>query len=151
MKITREERIAGLLGGAPPRAETGALVDTLVLMLAADGKKKPGELEEAVAIAAHLPGARGRPADEVQKWVEDSLAAIRVDGRKGRLDSLAQRLSKITDREDAFRLAAALRFADGEVADEEDQMLSALRDALHIDADRADVIIEDVESRLFRA
>ena len=151
MKITRAERIAGLLGGARPTAETGVLVDTLVLMLAADGKKKPGELEEAVAIAAHLPGAKGRPAEEMQKWVDDSLASIRVEGRKARLESIAQRLTRNTDREDAFRLAAALRFADGEVADEEDQMLVALRDALQIDPDRADVLVEDVESRLLKA
>lgn len=151
MKMTRAERIAGLLGGTKPTAETGALVDTLVLMLAADGKKKPGELEEAVEIAAHLPGAKGRPVDEVQKWVEDSLEAIRVEGRKARLESIAERLTRNTDREDAFRLAAALRFADGEVADEEEQMLVALRDAFHIDPDRADVLVDDVESRLFRA
>lgn len=151
MKLTRAERIAGLLGGAKPTAETGVLVDTLVLMLAADGKSKAGEREEAVAIVAHLPGAKGRQVDEMQKWVDDSLAAIRVEGRKGRLESIAQRLTRSTDREDAFRLAAALRFADGEVADEEDQMLAALRDALHIDADRADVLVDDVESRLFRA
>lgn len=149
MKITRAERVAGLLGGATPRADAATLIDTLVLMLAADGKKKPGELEEAVEIARRLPAVKSRPADEVRKWVEDSLAAIRTEGRKARLDSIAKRLTANADREDAFRLAAALRFADAEVADEEDELLDALRAALRIEPERAEVLIADVEARLF--
>lgn len=151
MKITRQERIASLLGGAPPKADTAVLVDTLVLMIAADGKLKTGELEEAIAIAARLPGAKGRPADEMKKWVEDSLNAIKIEGRKARLESLGARLTKNTDREDAFRLAAAVRFADAEVSDEEDLMLVALRGVLNIDEERADVLVADVESRMFKA
>lgn len=151
MKITREERIASLLGGSPPRADTAVLVDTLVLMIAADGKLKTGELEEAIAIASKLPGAKGRKPDEMKKWVEDSLTAIKKEGRKARLESLATRLTKNTDREDAFRLAAAVRFADAEVSDDEDLMLVALRGVLNIDEERAEVLVADVESRMFKA
>ena len=150
-KITRAERIAGLLGGATPKADAGTLVDTMVLMLAADGKKKAGELEEATAIAARLPAFKGKPETDAQKAVEASLAAIKKEGRKGRLQSLAKRLTASDDREDAFRLAAAVRFADAEVADEEDDLLVSLRDALQIDVDRAETLLADVESRLFRA
>src|SRR5690606_60070 len=80
--------------------------------------------------------------DAAQKIVAD-------EGREARMAEVASALREDTARaEVAFVLAAAIAFADNAIADEENEALNALAEALGIDEARANKLLDDVESDL---
>ena len=146
---TRAERVTALLAGTRNVLSLEQIVDTLVLALASDRKIHAMEMGEAIAIVTKLPAWRGSDAKEIEAKVKASAGALVQSGRKSRIQSLAAALASDEQREEAFRLVVAMHYADAQVEDEEDKVLRAFRNTLGIDSERADVLIADVETRLF--
>jgi tellurite resistance protein len=126
--------------------EYGPLCEVMYLMMSADGKVS--EDERAV-----LKGAiRSLSSDSIgSTYVEAMLDAaaksVAVSGRDDRLSEVAEQLRDDPDRaEVAFVLAAAVAFADGAIADEENETLSDLAEKLGIDDDRVEALLDAIES-----
>jgi tellurite resistance protein len=79
--------------------------------------------------------------------VDVAAKNVALAGREKRLAEVAIQLQDDPERgEVAFVLAAAVAFADGAIADEENETLSALAEKLGIDDQRAEALLDAVET-----
>jgi tellurite resistance protein len=130
--------------------EYGPLCEAIYLMMSADGKITQDEREV-------LKGA-------VRSLSEDTVLSVHIEamldaaaknvaehGRESRLREVASQIRGDAARaEVAFILAAAIAFADGAIADEENETLSRLAEGLGIDEARVDELLDSVEADLAR-
>jgi tellurite resistance protein len=121
-----------------------ALFEAMFLMVVADGKVTDGEREVMRGAMRTLTGSRIRTS-HIDRLFEDCKA-------RGSQSS-AERLAAIADtlKEDpvlteaAFSLSAAIAFADSEIQDEENALVNDLADALGLDSDRAEQLLNELE------
>jgi uncharacterized tellurite resistance protein B-like protein len=83
-------------------------------------------------------------------FVEESAArfeaALKAEGQAKRLDAVAATLkTSVESSEAAFVLAAAVAFADDEIADSENEVLNDLAERLGIDEKRAGELLDELE------
>jgi tellurite resistance protein len=126
--------------------EYGPLCEAMYLMMSADGKISDEE-------RAVLKGALRSLSNEslASTYIEAMLDAaaknVALAGREKRLGDVAAELRSDPERaEVAFVLAAAVAFADGAIADEENETLSELADKLGIDEARAEALLDAIET-----
>lgn len=127
------------------RARFEALVEGMYLMMTADediGTEEREVLRGAVrdltanaVRSAHIDKLLGRFAEQREK-----------DGWEKRLQAIAGVLKgeKVLG-EAAFVLAAAVAFADQDIKDEENDLINQIAEALGIEADRADELLNELE------
>lgn len=130
------------------RTADQALVNAMCLSIAADGEVSSEELEQALGMAMDLPGLKGKPQPEVEKYVERAFHLLKADGMDTSMLNVAKTLTASDEREHAFSLAAAVQYIDGQISDQENDFLAAFRDVLEIDPDRADALIAEIERHL---
>ena len=136
------------LTDAQGRTPDQALVNAMCLSVAADGEVTNEELEQALGMAMDLPGLKGKPQGEVEKYVERAFQQLKADGMERCMVNVAKTLATPEEREHAFTLAAAVQYIDGGISEQENEFLAAFRDYLDIDPDRADAILADIEKHL---
>ncbi len=122
-----------------------ALFEAMFLMVVADGDVADAEREvlrgatrtltDNAIRTAHVEKLFDTCKQRLQEGVSARLAAIsdvlKEDGALG---------------ESAFSLAAAIAFADSEIQDQENELINELADALDIDPDRADELLNQLEA-----
>jgi uncharacterized tellurite resistance protein B-like protein len=130
--------------------EYGPLCEAMYLMMSADGSV--GDDERAV-----LKGALKSLSDDalssatIDSMVDAAARNAETAGREKRLAEVAAQLCEDpARREVAFVLAAAVAFADSAIADEENEVLSDLAEALGIDEKRVEQLLDNVEADLAR-
>jgi tellurite resistance protein len=129
-------------------AEYGPLCEAMYLMMAADGTVSGEEREVLRGALRNLSANALRTAD-IDAMLEAAVRNVEEGGRKARLMAVAEELAVDRGRSEvAFVLAAAIAFADGAVADDENETLNALAEALSIDEDRAEALLDQVERDL---
>lgn len=129
-------------------AEYGPLCEAMYLMMTADGAISTEEREVLKGALRNLSGDGIRSA-QIEVLLEDAAKKAEEHGREARLTEVATALHEDGARaEVAFVLAAAIAFADNAIADEENETLNALAEALGIDEERANQLLDDVESDL---
>lgn len=116
--------------------EFGALCEAMYLVMAADRKVEGCERDV-------IRGALRELDDRVRSYHVESMllasqSALEADGQEKRMAAIAEAIGDDRARaEVAFLLAAAVAYADNELAPEENEVLSQLIHALGIDAARA--------------
>jgi uncharacterized tellurite resistance protein B-like protein len=130
------------------QAEYVPLCEAMYLMMSADGGVSGEEREVLRGALRNLSGDALRSAD-IEAMLDVAVRNVEVEGSGARLRAVAGELGEDRGRaEVAFVLAAAIAFADSAIADNENETLNALAEALGIDEERAEVLLDDVERDL---
>jgi tellurite resistance protein len=122
-----------------------ACFEGMYLMLSADGSIGPEERDLLRGAIRELTANAVRSA-QIDKMCEQAAERYATEGQAKRLDDISVILK--SDRvaaEAAFVLAAAMAFADNEVADEENDLLNEFADKLDIDTDRANELLDQLQ------
>jgi tellurite resistance protein len=138
----------GALSGTEVPAEVlmrfDALCEAMYLMAAADGKLE--EVEEDTLRGAIRELSEGSVRSvHIRSMMEGAQRRLAKEGMDARIKGVAERLAgDPPTAEAAFVLAAAIAFADNEIADEENDMLNKLAEELHIEAEVAEKLLDDM-------
>jgi len=128
--------------------EYGPLCEAMYLMMDADGEISSDEREVLRGALRNLSSSALRSAD-IDALLDLSVRNAKSEGKEARLRAVAAVLAEDKGRSEvAFVLAAAIAFADNAIADSENETLSSLADALGIDEDRAESLLDQVEQDL---
>lgn len=123
-----------------------ALVETMLLEAAADGRLSPAELDTVVRRVVERPEFEGTQSEELTRLVENSAARLAAaSSLENILESLLERLPADSERRLAFGLAVAVAFADRRASRDELGVLKVIQSALGIAEDDVVRIIEVVE------
>ena len=124
-----------------------ALIHTMVLVSASEGRMSDLELRAMGRIVRHLPVFAGFDPDRIIE-VGSACAALltQEDGLDVALEQIGAALSAPL-RETAYTLACDVAAADGRPADAELQMLEMIRHRLHIDRLAAAAIERAAQAR----
>ena len=117
----------------------------MFLMMTADGKITDSE---RTAILGAIRGLTDGILHDgtIKVMLEGFARLLSAEGRETRLRGIAGELaSRASEAENAFALAAAVALADDEVADEERKLVGQLAEWFGIQAERAAVILAQVE------
>ncbi|MFO0660468.1 MAG: TerB family tellurite resistance protein [Polyangiaceae bacterium] len=134
-----------LEGDDVAKALFDAVAETMFLMIASDQKIEEAERDAFRGAFRELTAGLLSTT-----FVEESAArfenALKTEGQAKRLDAVAAVLKTSTESaEAAFVLAAAVAFADDEIADSENEVLNDLADRLSIDEKRAGELLDELE------
>jgi tellurite resistance protein len=138
---------AGLLSDEEKAAlaRVDPMVETMFLMMAADGKVTESERD---AVRGAVRGLTGDLIHEgaIKVMLETYERTLLDEGREARLKRVGQSLSAHPrDAEGAFALAAAVALADDEVDDEERELVKKLALWFGITDARAHVLLNQIE------
>lgn len=138
---------AGLLSDEEATAlkRIDPMVETLFLVIAADGTITPAERD---AVRGAVRGLTGNLLHDgtIQVMLEQYEQTLAAEGRDARLRAIGQALvGQASDAEGAFALAAAVALADDQVADEEEQLINQLAGWFNITPGRAERILDQLE------
>jgi tellurite resistance protein len=137
----------GLLDAAEASAleRVDPCVETMYLMMAADGTVNPSELDAIRGAVRGLTGNRLR-SGTIDYMMTTYAARLKAEGREQRLEAIADLLSESpVEAESAFALAAAVALADDNVAEEENALINQLAQWFGIAQDRAEAILDELE------
>ncbi|HEY2510986.1 MAG TPA: TerB family tellurite resistance protein [Polyangiaceae bacterium] len=128
--------------------EFAPLCEAMYLMMSADGAISDEEREVLRGALRNLSGDSLRRAD-IEAMLDRATRNVEVEGAGARLRAVAAELAEDRGRaEVAFVLAAAIAFADNAIADNENETLNSLAEALGIDEGRAESLLDAVERDL---
>ncbi|MGZ5968531.1 MAG: protein kinase domain-containing protein [Polyangiales bacterium] len=124
--------------------EYGPLCEAMYLVMAADGTLASEERDVIRGALRELDDRiRSRHVETMLREAHEALAR---DGWDARLAALAEKIGDDKVRaEAAILLGAAVAYADGVVADEENHVMSLLMAALHVDSSRLAELIASLE------
>lgn len=123
-----------------------AVVEAMYLMVAADGKIEDSERQVVKGAVRELTAnqMRGAQIDELVAALDKRLAE---EGQPKRLDAICEVLKgRVEASEAAFVLSAAVAFADNEIADAENEIMNDLADKLNISSERAEALLDELET-----
>ena len=126
--------------------EFGPLCEAMYLMMSADGTVSSEEREVLKGALRNLSEDRLRTV-HIESMLEAASKKVGEEGRETRMREIIEALHEDRARSEvAFVLAAAIAFADNAIADEENETLNQLAEGLGIDEERANELLDSVES-----
>jgi len=129
-------------------ADFGPLCEAMYLMMSADGHVSNDEREVLKGALRNLTYDEIR-THHIEAMLDAAARHIAEEGREKRLEEVMSELREDAARaEVALVLAAAVAFADDEIADEENEMLNQLAEGLGIPPDRANELLDLAEADL---
>ena len=129
-------------------AEYGPLCEAMYLMMSADGTISNDEREVLKGALRNLSDDQLRSV-HVESMLDAASKKAATDGRDKRMKDVIESLHEDHARaEVAFVLAAAIAFADNAIADAENETLNQLAEGLGIDEERANQLLDSVETDL---
>jgi tellurite resistance protein len=122
-----------------------AVAEAMFLMIASDGKIDDAERDVFRGALREL--TEGWTSDQViEGFLERFELAADEQGAKARLQATCAVLQqRVEAAEAAFILAAAIAFADNEIADEENDTMNELAELLNITEARANELLDELE------
>lgn len=115
-----------------------ALVETMIIAACIDGMLEPGELDALALQILATPGFDHLDRHSIGPMIEAIVTRIAEDGIAERVKAIAEAIGPDErTREECFALATLFVLYDGEVGDEEQELLEALQSALKLSDDRA--------------
>jgi tellurite resistance protein len=118
----------------------------MYIMAAADGKMTPDEEDTLRGAIRELSEGNVRSV-HIKSMIEGAVSRLAKEGVEARIKAVAEKLQEDEASADAaFVLAAAVAFADDEIADEENEVLNNLADALGMDADHAEGLLDELQA-----
>jgi tellurite resistance protein len=129
--------------------EWGPFVDVMHWMMSADKEISQDERDVLLGAVRNLSDSSVR-THEVEWLLEQSAASLAASGgAREHLSRILQTIRRDSTRaEVVFVLAAAVSFADGAIADEENDLINFIAEELGIGDDRASVLLDEVEADL---
>ena len=122
-----------------------ALFEAMFLMISADGDVADEEREVLRGADRGLTDSAVRTA-HIDRLFDDCKAHAK-QGTEARLKAIAPILKEDPALvEAAFSLAAAVAFADSDIKDEENELINTMAEALGIDDDRAEELLNLLEN-----
>jgi tellurite resistance protein len=122
-----------------------ALFEAMFLMISADGEVADEEREVLRGAVRGLTDSAVRTA-HIDRLFDDCKAHAK-QGAEARLNAIAPILKEDPALvEAAFSLAAAVAFADSDIKDEENELINTMAEALGIDDDRAEELLNLLEN-----
>lgn len=132
-------------------AEYGPLTEAMYLMMTADGSISTEEREVLRGALKNLSDDAVR-THHIEALMEAAKKNCDADGRQARIKTVSGELREDPARaEVAFVLAAAIAFADGAIADDENETLNTMAEYMSIDEGKANQLLDDVEADMLRA
>lgn len=120
-----------------------ALCEAMYLMATADGHLDPAEEDTLRGAIRELSEGTVRSV-HIRSMLEGAQQRLAKEGKDARVKAIAHNLKgDEPTAEAAFVLAAAIAFADNEIADEENDLLNDLAEALGIDEDKANALLDE--------
>ncbi len=120
--------------------------EAMYIMLSADGAIGAEEKDVLRGAIRELTAGSIRTA-EIETMSASCQAKLAKEGAPARLAAIASALGKERmAAEAAFVLAAAMAFADNEIADEENETLNSFAELLQIDEARANELLDELET-----
>lgn len=110
-----------------------AYLDCLLMAAAADGEIRDEELATIIAFVLSREEFDGLDEDQLRTYINQRLRLFASGGTGERLETLTAEFNSKGERENAYGLAVAMTFSDGELAPEERSFLIRLRMALDLD------------------
>jgi len=141
--LTREGMLSTEEVGALNRVDP--LAETMFLMMAADGKLTS---EEHDAVRGAIRGLTDNAlrTGTINVMLENYQRRLEADGREERLHQIAETISEeASEAEGAFALAAAIAFADDDIAEEENALINQLAEWFGIEPERSRQILDQLE------
>lgn len=121
-----------------------ALCEAMFLMAKADGTLDPAEADTLKGALRELSDNTVR-SHHIQAMLESAEQRLAKEGLEARIKAVANNLMQDEgSAEAAFVLAAAVAFADEEIADEENEMLNKFAEALGLEADQAESLLDEM-------
>jgi tellurite resistance protein len=134
-----------LEGDDEAKAYFDAVAEAMYLMIASDGKLEESERHVLRGALRDLTANQMHTA-AIEKLVGEFDAALKEQGQPARVAAVCEVLKERQEAaEAAFVLAAAVAFADDEIADSENDMLNALAEQLNISSARAEELLDELE------
>lgn len=133
------------------RAEWNGLVESMYIMMAADGEVSEAERDVLRGALRALSDDTIRSA-QLNAMLAEAKERVDAEGPKARLLEVTKELRD--DRAKAevtFVLASAVAFADDAIFDQENELVSELAELLQIDETRANELLDAVETDLAAA
>jgi uncharacterized tellurite resistance protein B-like protein len=115
-----------------PTAPEEIYLDVLLAAAAADGQLADQEMDALTAFAASRPELTEIPRHEIEDLMQASLQGFLDYGFSSWLETLADDLPELDQRQTALRLATEMVQADAVVTRDETTFLSALKLALNL-------------------
>jgi tellurite resistance protein len=131
----------------PPEvlARFDGLCEAMFLMASADGSLEEAEIDTVRGALRELSDGTVR-STHVVAMVRGAQQRIAAEGRQARIKAVGAHLKQDVDTaESAFVCAAAVAFADDEIEESENEVLNELADALGIDGERAEALLDEMQ------
>jgi tellurite resistance protein len=123
-----------------------ALCEAMYLMASADGKVAPEEEDTLRGAIRELSEGNVR-SQHIRSMMEGAQSRLAKEGVDARIKAVAEKLGEDEASADAaFVLAAAVAFADDKIEDSENDVLNSLADALGMDADHAEKLLDEMQA-----
>jgi tellurite resistance protein len=121
-----------------------ALCEVMFLMAMADGTLAESEEDTLRGAIRELSDGTVRSV-HIRSMTEGAQARLAKEGSAARVKAVAAKLrDDPPTAEAAFALAAAIAFADDEIADEENALLNDFAEALGLDAEAAEQLLDEL-------
>ncbi len=122
-----------------------AICEVMYLMAKADGKLDAKEADTLRGAIRELSEGNVRSV-HIEAMMEAAEKRLAAEGLEKRIKAVAEQLTMDPgSAEAAFVLAAAVAFADDEIADEENDLLNSLAEELGIDGDQATALLDEMQ------
>ena len=132
-------------GDEQAKAFFDAVAEGMYVMISSDGKIEESERQVLRGALRELTSGTMRGA-AIEQQFERFQRALEKEGQEARLSAVCAVLRERTEAAEAgFVLAAAVAFADDEIADEENEVLNTLAEKLSISAERAEALLDELE------
>lgn len=140
------EQAHPLEGDEEAKAFFDAVCEAMYLMISSDGKIEDSERTVIKGAIRELTANSMRSA-AIDTLVAEMDARLKAEGQEKRLDAVcAVLVERVEAAEAGFVLAAAVAFADDEIADAENEILNTLAEKLHISTERAEALLDELEA-----
>jgi tellurite resistance protein len=122
-----------------------ALCEVMFLMASADGKVSPEEEDTLRGAIRELSEGNVR-SQHIRSMMEGAQSRLAKEGLDARIKAVADKLHDDASADAAFVLAAAVAFADDKIEDSENEVLNQLAEALGMDADHAESLLDEMQA-----
>ncbi len=117
----------------------------------ADGEVDPDEEDMVLKAVSDVPLFAGMGDEQILALVHKAVGLIDRRGYESAMGFVASALNSVEDRETAFALAASVQYADDDITAEEGALIFDFGEVLGLSQDRAQAIINAIESTLSSA
>ncbi|OIP38119.1 MAG: hypothetical protein AUK47_12555 [Deltaproteobacteria bacterium CG2_30_63_29] len=124
-----------------------ALIETMLLMVAANGTVNDGEMNELSKVVSEHPIFKGFDTEAVAQSFSKAFEALAVEGFEKRMEAIADALGTHHAQLLAFALACQVCFADGRIDETEFALLRTFQIVFGLSDETVSFVITHIQDR----